>query len=417
MAYIDRMSTRRPILMIIDSGGYGGAQTAFLRLARYMCGYYRVTVAVMSDVGDGIFSELHSFDDFKLVSLTVLDDHRPGFVNKIARWSKMITTLRRLKRDNIASISFLSGPNLLNALSGRSETNIVSERGSKRFDTGMSSLARWLWTELIDRYIYRSSKFIVAASADLAAEIGDSNKLSSDKLVSIEGGVNSGKIIERYRENTGVDDKSIVSAYFTICGIGRMHHQKGFDFLIDVFCEIRSIRPTVRLLLIGDGPMTESLKYQAAIKGLRIGTRIDFGRADVVFLGYQNNPLKFLKACNLFALPSRYEGLPNALIEALVSDVPIVAADCPWGVRSVLSLAGVGRTAPKLKYPVKLTYGTLLPAIDDANAFEVWQSAIEAHWEKVEEADFGKRRDSIRRFDIEATGPAWSQLIQTAAST
>jgi len=55
----------------------------------------------------------------------------------------------------------------------------------------------------------------------------------------------------------------------------------------------------------------------------------------VAFPGFQKNPWPYVKHADLFVLASRFEGLPNALLEALALGVPVVATDCPGGVREV----------------------------------------------------------------------------------
>jgi glycosyltransferase involved in cell wall biosynthesis len=73
------------------------------------------------------------------------------------------------------------------------------------------------------------------------------------------------------------------------------------------------------------------LKEQAARRGL----------GDVVtFLGFQPNPFPYLKHADLFLLPSRYEGLPNIVLEALAVGAPVVASDCPGGLREIQARHG-----------------------------------------------------------------------------
>jgi glycosyltransferase involved in cell wall biosynthesis len=80
----------------------------------------------------------------------------------------------------------------------------------------------------------------------------------------------------------------------------------------------------LELHLIGDGPLRSELEKLA----------LDLGVADrVIFHGYLDNPFPFLHQSQLFVLPSLYEGLPNALLEAMALEVPTLATDCPGGIR------------------------------------------------------------------------------------
>ncbi|HPV25416.1 MAG TPA: protein containing glycosyl transferase group 1 domain protein, partial [Casimicrobium sp.] len=114
--------------------GYGGAESDFLRLATYFSQRAEVTVALMArDYGGSSYSLERAPTDLKIV---VLDDGSEradgGVTAKARRWWRMYRRLRDLKAQHDVTISFLSGPNLLNAFAGPRGTAIVSERGSKR---------------------------------------------------------------------------------------------------------------------------------------------------------------------------------------------------------------------------------------------------------------------------------------------
>lgn len=120
-----------------------------------------------------------------------------------------------------------------------------------------------------------------------------------------------------------------------IVGLGRFVHQKGFDVLLNAFALVHRERPC-RLLLFGDGPQRGAL--EARIRQLEL--------EDAVSLpGVTPNPYAVLSRADLFVLPSRWEGLPAVLVEALAFGCPVVAADCPGGVAEVLE-GGAGALVP-----------------------------------------------------------------------
>jgi glycosyltransferase involved in cell wall biosynthesis len=119
--------------------------------------------------------------------------------------------------------------------------------------------------------------------------------------------------------------------------VGRLAPVKDHLTLIRAF-EIYRINNQGTLLIIGDGPMKESLR-QYAIK-TKCGN-------DIHFLGYQSNPYIFIKACDLFILSSKNEGNPNALLEALVIGASVVSSDCQSGPSELL----VGNLSDRL-FPV-----------------------------------------------------------------
>ncbi|MGH7858363.1 MAG: glycosyltransferase family 4 protein [Candidatus Binatia bacterium] len=99
---------------------------------------------------------------------------------------------------------------------------------------------------------------------------------------------------------------------------GRLIPDKGLDWLLDAWSEVVRQRPSARLLVLGDGPERASLERQALELGLS---------GSVHFLGYQKEVHRYLAASDVFVLPSRREGMSNAVLEAMSHGLPAVVAD------------------------------------------------------------------------------------------
>lgn len=95
-----------------------------------------------------------------------------------------------------------------------------------------------------------------------------------------------------------------------------LSEQKGIRYLLEAARLVRANDPTVRFLVAGDGPLRVELEAQAAALGLGDGVR---------FLGYRRDVPGLIAALDAYALPSLWEGLPLALLEALASGKPILA--------------------------------------------------------------------------------------------
>ena len=96
--------------------------------------------------------------------------------------------------------------------------------------------------------------------------------------------------------------------------VGRLDRQKGFDVLLRAVTDL----PAVHVVLVGDGPERTALERLAA--ELRLTERVSM-------LGWSDDASGYLRSFDVLAVPSRYEGLPLVLLEAMLAGVPVVATD------------------------------------------------------------------------------------------
>ncbi len=107
-----------------------------------------------------------------------------------------------------------------------------------------------------------------------------------------------------------------------IVGVGRFSAQKNFPLLIRAFSKIANEYPNYKLVLYGKGALLESYKQLA--EELKIIDRIEFP-------GYVPDMVERLEKTSMFVLSSDYEGMPNALMEAMALGLPVVSTDCGGG--------------------------------------------------------------------------------------
>ena len=148
----------------------------------------------------------------------------------------------------------------------------------------------------------------VALSPEVRRTIVSFYGLRDEKVPMIYNGVDLGKCSpkEDYR----------LSEPARLLHIGRFNDQKNHAGLLDVFSIVAKRYPQCRLLLIGDGELQEKMERYAEKLGVR---------EKVSFLGSQSNVYPFLREADLFLLPSRFEGMPMTIIEAMGTGLPIVA--------------------------------------------------------------------------------------------
>lgn len=122
----------------------------------------------------------------------------------------------------------------------------------------------------------------------------------------------------------------------TIVFVGRLSTEKRPDLLLDAF-ELVTTKLSVRLLIVGDGPMRSWLNGQIAKRGLG-----DYCRS----VGFQANPLPWICASDLLVLPSDYEGFGNVLVEAMACGTQVIATNCPDGPAEILENGKYGQLVP-----------------------------------------------------------------------
>lgn len=122
-----------------------------------------------------------------------------------------------------------------------------------------------------------------------------------------------------------------------LLAVGRLKPQKDFHTLIQAFAQVKQNVGDVRLIILGEGPQQQELEQLAVELGIR---------ADIDFAGFQSNPYAFMATADLFVSSSRYEGLSNALIEALALGKTIVATDCDGGSSEILKYGRYGMLVP-----------------------------------------------------------------------
>jgi glycosyltransferase involved in cell wall biosynthesis len=171
--------------------------------------------------------------------------------------------------------------------------------------------------------------------------------------------------------------------------VGRFTHAKDHDTLLQAFARIRQRRPAC-LVLVGDGEEEAHVRATCTALGLD---------RDVVFAGFTRNPYQYLARATISVLTSRFEGLPNALIEAMALGVPIVSTACQFGPVEVLG---------------DNEYGVLTP-VGDCEAFA---AAVEALLDDPARREELSRRGLTRAadFDRARVGPAYNDLFARVAS-
>lgn len=291
-------------ISILTTGlGAGGAERVIAQLAAHWCDTpYRLTIITFDHADDDVFHPLPAN-----VAIERLGDASgSGLIGAIHKVFALRKALRRDPPDLL--VSFLTKNNLLAAIAsiGVPTGLVCCERNNPE-----RQKVHPLWNLFLPA-AYRRADAIVCQTEGVKRCFPAS---VADRLVVIP---NPFARIDRTAPTTNGK---------TICAVGRLTDQKGFDLLIDAFSRVLPDFPGWKLNIWGSGNDLPTLEQQV----------LDLGLSESVFLlGISPRPGGWLDNADLFVLSSRYEGFPNALGEAMAAGLPIVATACDFGPAEML---------------------------------------------------------------------------------
>lgn len=170
---------------------------------------------------------------------------------------------------------------------------------------------------------YRQADRLLSVSCGTADEASSFYRIERSKFEVVSNPIDVERV-DRLRQEPW-DGLPIRKNCRPIVSVGRLSEEKGHRHLLEAIGYLhRNIDLPLELHLVGDGPLRYALEQQAMMLGIR---------EQVVFHGQVANPFPLICQAELFVLPSLYEGLPNALLEAMACRVPSIASDCPGGIQ------------------------------------------------------------------------------------
>lgn len=192
-----------------------------------------------------------------------------------------------------------------------------------------------LWMRALARRFYPCADHVIAVSHGVARELRALTGLPPERVTVIYNPM-SGPDLERRLAAPLPSELLSREGPPVVLGCGTFKLQKDFATLIDAFARLVRERPA-RLVLLGDGPLRPALEARVRASGLE-------GR--VLFPGFVENPLPWMRRASVFVLSSMWEGLPGVLVEAMAAGCPVVSTDCPSGPREILEAGRHGPLVP-----------------------------------------------------------------------
>jgi len=246
------------------------------------------------------------------------------------------------------------------------ETNTLSSKFNKSIFRGI--------LPFILRSAYNRFDLIICQSTDMYKDLLQFARIKKERLVVINNPVDHTKF-----NVNGFHMFKHDRSTFNIVSVAHMSYQKGHDLLLKALLKLPFGDWKFHVIGRDGGMKNELLSYIDSYPTLK---------EKVFFHGFQSNPYQFLMNADLFVLSSRFEGFPNALVEAGAFGVPMVSFDCPGGVSEIISdqtlgliasLGDVDDLADKIIQAKNTSYNR-----DDIKASIIGRFGIEPILEKYE---------------------------------
>jgi len=336
---------KRSIAIIVPTLRGGGAERVASNLSLYL-----------SDKKYNKYIILYSAEKIEypyrgnLIDLNIKAINNP--LAKIFTLIRRIYKLKRIKRKlNIqTTISFLEAANIVNIFSKNKDKVIISIRNFK--SKSSNGLYGKIYNCLIKMF-YNRVDMLVAVSKGVKKDLVENYEIKENKIKVIYNLYDLEKIQKLAGEKIEDNYKDLFN-YPVIINVGRLTKQKGQWHLMRAFKKIKEEIVNMKLIILGTGELEDYLNKLIGELNLE---------KDVYFLGFQENPFKFISKSKIFVFPSLYEGFPNALVEAMACGIPVISSDCKSGPREILAPeTDLKIEAKKVEYS---KYGVLIPVCDD----------------------------------------------------
>lgn len=295
-------TTVRKILLYIDSMERGGAQRVMCCIAEYLLNLGIEVLLVNDFLPD---SSKAQYDIPEPIKRLYLRDGLKG--NPILKNVDRIWKLRRIVRRENPDIvmSFLGRPNLrmLIATLGLKNTKIVSVRNDPNREYAKKGIVKQL------------ARILFCFADGCVFQTREASDYFPQKVKSRSAIIRNPIAESFYKVEKCASPKNVVT-------VGRLEEQKNHKLLIDAFALIAEQFPLDDLYIYGEGALRNELTEHALSKGLE----------DRIHLpGSTQHVAEVLANSRLFVLSSDYEGMPNALMEAMAVGLPVISTDCPCG--------------------------------------------------------------------------------------
>jgi glycosyltransferase involved in cell wall biosynthesis len=302
----------RRLTLVCPSLALGGAERVVSRMANHWAaGGDTVSLVTLS----GTDCDTYSLDPaVTRVALDLMRESRFVLQALYYNWmrvGKLEDTIRQLRPDTVISFTDRMNVVTLAACRNLDVDTVVAER----IDPSQQPMG-YYWSKL-RRWGYPLARALVVQTQAVRSQL--TPMMRGRPIYVLPNFVDAPEPASLHQPRA--------NAKRQLAAMGRLDYQKGFDLLIDAFARAAEGQPDWSLVILGEGPERRRLEEQIHSGGLESRVRL---------LGWVTDPNSVLSDCDAFVLSSRYEGFPNALLEAMSLGLPAIAVDCPSGPADII---------------------------------------------------------------------------------
>ena len=285
--------------------------------------------------------------DFSYTSLDC--EIKDSKIGKVLTAIKRVRKLKEYKKKTNPDcvIAYGQNANFCNVFSKCGEKTIV---GIRSYDW----LDNYFFNFEVERLIYKRADKVISVSRRIQGDAEKKFKIEKSKSDYLYNPYDIEMINQKARES--ITEIDIPKDKIILVTVGRLENQKGFYHLIKALSLFDS--SYIRLYILGHGNYENKLKE--LIKQLGLENQI-------ILIGGQSNPYKFMKRANLYVMSSITEGFPNALVEAMAVGTAVLSTDCLSGPREILTNKDIYERTKGIEFG---EYGILVESMSDSRNYD-----------------------------------------------
>ena len=304
------MMNKKKIIIFMPSIEGGGVEKNFFIISNYLSKKFD-NISIIT------ISKIHKNKLDKKIKLISVD---PEIFDKFGRRLKFFISIyylfKEIFKNKHATVFCFQGIFYCTVFCKLFSTKIIIRSNSSPSGWSKNIIKNYLY-----KLVYGWADIIIVNSLEFKKEFLKKFNLNS---VCIYNPLNKNEILKNSKKNVKIS--FFTSESYKIISVARFAEQKDHECLVKAIKLLKD-KYKIKLLLLGSGPTRT--KIEKLIEDLRLKNYIQI-------IAFKKNPYPFIKKSDLFILSSKYEGLPNSLLEAIVLNKPVISSNCPTGPNEIL---------------------------------------------------------------------------------